>query len=220
MAAIFSEVFVAPSAPSQILEDQKPVAQTPQHGNPHVHASLCHVWRNPPLRLLAFRLGPQHGQRTALPLLWQERDKIHHQVARDPPAAHRVQAALQVAQGRCDSTQPDTLHVEAAWWLPRSPGTGTKIASLQPQLCPTVHDTWRPHSPQAHSPSVVQASIYLFVSGTVLSCLRSFPSHDCWLSSDQKRCQTVFSPQILNILRSQVTLKNNSVTILHTEITA
>lgn len=123
----------------QILEDQKPVSQTPQHRDPHVHAGLGHMRRDPPLRLLALRLGPQHGEGPAIPLLWQERDKIHHQVARDPPVAQRVQAALQAAQGRCDQAQPHALLLDDG----QLPEPWPKKHQLRSKTSVVTHNAWQ-----------------------------------------------------------------------------
>lgn len=85
--------------PPQLLENQAAVTEAAQHGHPDVHSGLGHVRPDPPVRLLAVRLGPQHGQGAALPLLRQEGHQVHHQVAGVPPAAGRVPAPLQDAHG-------------------------------------------------------------------------------------------------------------------------
>lgn len=163
---------------SQILEDQKPVPQTSQHWNPHVHAGLRHVRRDPPLRLLALRLGPQYRQGPALPLLRQERDKIHHQVARDPPATQWVQAALQAAQGRRDQTQPDALLLDTQRaldglkrWLqrpwPRYVRTLSSNFCCDPRCMTSVKAVYGTHILRTHSRHAVISTWRCQVIGDV-----------------------------------------------------
>lgn len=83
----------------QVLEDEAALPEAPEHRDPDVHSGLVPVRANSPVRLLAFRLGPEHGQGAALPLLRQERHQVHHQVAGVAPAAYRVQAPIQDAHG-------------------------------------------------------------------------------------------------------------------------
>lgn len=78
----------------QVLEDEAALAEAPEHRDPDVHPGLVPLRADSPVRLLAFRLGPEHRQGAAVPLLRQERHQVHHQVAGVAPAAYRVQAPV------------------------------------------------------------------------------------------------------------------------------
>lgn len=96
----------------QVLEDEAALPEAPEHGDPDVHSGLVPVRADSPVRLLAVRLGPEHGQGAALPLLRQERHQVHHQVAGVAPAAHRVQAPIQDAHGGRPQAESLALCVE------------------------------------------------------------------------------------------------------------
>lgn len=89
---------------SQILEKQTLVTQTAEHRYSHVYPCFCHMWRDSLVWILALRVWSQHKGGPPVPLLRQERNQVHHQVARVPPAACRVPAALQDARWRTGQT--------------------------------------------------------------------------------------------------------------------
>lgn len=88
----------------QILEEQTLVTQAAEHRYSHVYPCFCHMWRDSLVWILALRVWSQHKGGPPIPLLWQERNQVHHQVARVPPAACRVPAALQDARWRTGQT--------------------------------------------------------------------------------------------------------------------
>lgn len=107
-----SQIFLEQLLCLQVLEDEAALPEAPEHRDPDVHSGLVPVRADSPVRLLAFRLGPQHRQGAALPLLRQERHQVHHQVAGVAPAAHRVQASIQDAHGGRPQTESLALRIE------------------------------------------------------------------------------------------------------------
>lgn len=93
----------------QVLEKQTLVTQTTEHRYSHVHSRIGSLWRDPLVWILALWIWPQHQGGSSIPLLWQKRNQIYHQVAGVSPAACWVSAAVPNAWRRAHQAHSVTL---------------------------------------------------------------------------------------------------------------
>lgn len=121
----------------QVLEKQTLVTQTTEHRYPYVHPCISDMWRDPLVWILAFWIWPQHKGRSSIPLLWQKRNQIYHQVAGVTPAACRVSAAVSNARGRAHQADSVTLCLRlwtesAKWPFKKCPKSNGIVFRIEP----------------------------------------------------------------------------------------